>query len=171
VIGRPAAGYEIAGTATEPPEVRIAGPRSRVREIESAFTEPVSVEGRTASVSELVGVGLEDPLLRLEGGSRVRVTAEIREPRETRSFDGLGVEARGQKLRTTPGRVRVTVTGPASQVRALAASDLRAYVTIPSGAAPARLPVAVEIASGRPGVSLVETEPREVAVRPSGPGS
>jgi len=56
-------------------------------------------------------------------------------------------------------------------VRALAASDVRAFVTVPSGGrAPARLPVAVEIAPGHPGVSVVETRPAEVAVRAAGPG-
>ena len=81
VTGRPAPGFEIAGVASDPPEVRVAGPRSRVREIESAFTEPVSVEGAAASASAAVGVGLEDPLLRLEGGSRVRVRVSIGEAR------------------------------------------------------------------------------------------
>ena len=79
VTGRPAAGYEIAAVASDPPEVRVAGPRSRVRQIESAFTEPVSVEGASASTAEAVGVGLEDPLLRLEGGSRVRVKVSVGE--------------------------------------------------------------------------------------------
>jgi YbbR domain-containing protein len=172
VIGRPATGFEIAGVTSDPAEVKVAGPRSRVREIESAFTEPVSVEGGTATVSESVNVGLEDPLLRIEGGSRVRVTARVREIQETRSFDGLRVEARGREVRATPGRVSVTVAGPASQVRALAAADVRAFVTVPSeGASPARLPVAVEIASGHPGVSVIETRPSEVAIRPSGRGA
>ena len=79
VTGRPAAGFEIAGVTSDPPEVRVAGPRSRVREIESAFTEPVSVEGASASTAEAVGVGLEDPLLRIEGGSRVRVSVSVTE--------------------------------------------------------------------------------------------
>ena len=170
VIGRPATGFEIAGVASDPVEVRVAGPRSRVREIESAFTEPVSVEGATATVSEAVGVGLEDPLLRLEGGSRVRVIARVREAQETRAFDGLPLEARGRAARATPGRVRVVVSGPAAQVRALAASDVRAFVTVPSQGIPARLPVAVEIGAGYPAVSVVETRPVEVAIRPSGPG-
>jgi YbbR domain-containing protein len=171
VIGRPAAGFEVAGIASDPSEVRVAGPRSRVREIESAFTEPVSVEAATASVSEAVGVGLEDPLLRLEGGSRVRVTARVRETQDTRVFDGLPVEARGRPARTTPGRVSVTVAGPASQVRALSASDVRAFVTVPSeGASAARLPVAVEIASGYPAVSVSATRPAQVTVRSSGQG-
>ena len=85
VTGRPAPGFEIAGVASDPPEVRVAGPRSRVREIESAFTEPVSVEGASANASEAVGVGLEDPLLRLEGGSRVRVRVSIGEARAQQS--------------------------------------------------------------------------------------
>jgi YbbR domain-containing protein len=171
VIGRPAAGHEIAGVASDPAEVRVAGPRSRVREIESAFTEPVSVEGATAGVSEVVGVGLEDPLLRLEGGSRVRVTAHVRETQETRTFQGLRIEARGRAARLTPARVSVAVAGPASQVRSLRAGDVRAFVTVPSeGASPGRLPVAVEIASGYPGVSVAETSPAEVMVRLAGPG-
>jgi YbbR domain-containing protein len=171
VIGRPQAGFEIAGVASDPAEVRVAGPRSRVREIESAFTEPVSVEGATAPVTESVGVGLEDPLLRLEGGGRVRVSARVQETEETRSFEGLEVEARGGQARTSPSRVSVSVTGPASQVRSLAASDVRAFVTAPSsGRPPARLPVAVEIAPGHPGVSVVQTRPAEVAVRAAGPG-
>ena len=77
VTGRPAAGFEIGAVASEPPEVRVAGPRSRVREIESAFTEPVSIEGARADTSESVAVGLEDPLLRLEGGGRVRVEVSV----------------------------------------------------------------------------------------------
>jgi YbbR domain-containing protein len=170
VIGRPAAGFEIAGVASDPVEVRVVGPRSRVGEIESAFTEPVSVEGATATVSEAVGVGLEDPLLRLEGGSRVRVIARVRETQETRVFDGLPVEARGRAARATPSRVRVVVSGPASQVRALAASDVRVFVTVPSQGSPARLPVTCEIGAGYPAVSVVETRPVEVAIRPSGPG-
>jgi hypothetical protein len=118
-----------------------------------------------------VGVGLEDPLLRLEGGGRVRVTARVRETLETRAFDGLRVEARGRAARTTPGRVRVVVSGPVSQVRALAATDVRVFVTVPSeGKAPARLPVTVELGPGHPAVSVVETRPAEVAIRPSGPG-
>jgi len=95
----------------------------------------------------------------------------VRETQETRAFDGLQVEARGRAARTTPGRVRVVVSGPASQVRALLASDVRVFVTVPSeGTAPARLPVAVEIGPEHPAVSVVETRPTEVAIRPSGPG-
>jgi len=166
VIGRPAAGFEVAEITSDPAEVQVAGPRSRVQEIESAFTEPVSVEGAETTATELVNVGLEDPLLRLEGGSRVRVTAAVREARETRRFEGLSVEARGRSARLSPSRVSVSVAGPASQVRGLGPGDLRPYVALPrEGAVPARLPVTVEIAPGRVGVSVLETRPAEVSIR------
>jgi len=166
VIGRPAPGYEVAEITSSPAEVRIAGPRSRVQEVESAFTEPVSVAGAETTVTETVNVGVEDPLLRLEGGNRVRVGAVVRETRETRVFDGLRVEPRGRAARLSPSRVSVSVAGPSSQVRGLAASDLQAYVAMPQqGPVPGRLPVAVQIAAGRAGVSVVGAQPSEVSVR------
>jgi YbbR domain-containing protein len=166
VIGRPAPGFEVAEVTSEPAEVVVAGPRSRVQEIESAFTEPVSVEGVDRTATEIVNVGLEDPLLRLEGGSGVRVTALVREAQETRTFDGLRVVGHGRPVRLEPSKVSVSVAGPASQVRALAAEDLQPYVALPgAGAVPERLPVAVEISSGHAGISVLETRPAEVTVR------
>ena len=166
VIGRPATGFEVAEVASEPAEVVVAGPRSRVQEIESAFTEPVSVEGVDRTATEIVNVGLEDPLLRLEGGSGVRVTALVREAQETRTFEGLRIVARGRPARLEPSRVTVSVAGPASQVRVLVPEDVQPYVALPGeGAVPGRFPVAVEISSGHAGVSVLEARPAEVSVR------
>jgi hypothetical protein len=137
-----------------------------VHEIESAFTEPVSVEGVDRTAAVLVNVGLEDPLLRLEEGSRVRVTVHVREVQEKRTFEGLRVNPQGRPARLTPSRVAATVAGPASQVRTLEAADLTAYVTLPrEGAVPPRLPVAIDVASGHAGVAVIETRPAQVSVR------
>jgi YbbR domain-containing protein len=167
LIGRPAPGFEVADVTSDPATVTVAGPRSRVQEIESAFTEPVSVDGASQTVEEPVNVGLEDPLLRIEGGSRVRVTAEVREAHETRSFEGLRVVARGRAARLDPSSVTVLVAGPAPQVKALAAADVRPYVEVPPEAKGVlKLPLAVELPAGQPAVSVVEIRPREVSVRP-----
>jgi len=172
VIGRPAPGFEVGEVVSRPAEVHVAGPRSRVQEIESAFTEPVSVAGRDSTAIETVSVGLEDPLLRLEEGSRVEVTATVREAHETRTFERLRVVARGRAARLEPSRVTVSVEGPASQVRELAAGDLQPYVALPAqGALPRRFPVAVEISSGHAGISVLETRPAEVSVHVSRQGS
>ncbi len=172
IVGRPAAGYELAEVTSEPAEVAIAGPSSHVQAVASAFTEPTSVEGVSATVQQSVGVGLGDPLLRLEGGSRVRVTARVREVHETRVFEGLTIATRGGAAQLEPARATVVVSGPASQVRALSASVLRLHVAVTGqDPLPARLPVSVEIGSGHPGVAVVETRPSAVLVRPARPRS
>ena len=51
--------------------------------------------------------------------------------------------------------------------RALDPGDLLPYVALPStGVVLPRLPVSVEIAPGHAGVSVLETQPAEVSVRP-----
>jgi len=166
VMGRPAAGFEVAEVASDPAEVRVAGPRSRVQEIESAFTEPVSVEAADRIVREAVNVGLEDPLLRLEGGSRVTVTAQVREARETRVFEGLRVVARGRPAHLEPAQVAVVVSGPASQLRALEPSAVQPYVEVPADPPAGRLPLGVELAPGHPALAVVETRPAQVTFSP-----
>jgi hypothetical protein len=177
IIGRPAPGHEVAEVASVPAEVRIAGPKSRVQEIESAFTEPISVEGAETSVTDEVSIGLEDPLLRLQTSSRVKVTARIREEHGKRTFEALPVEVRGPAGRASqagpvgqarPAAVRVVVAGPLSALRQLQPSRVHPYVTVVGAlAGAARLPVAVELASGLAGVSVVTIDPAQVAVRPS----
>jgi len=163
-VGRPAPGFEVAEVTSVPAEVRIAGPKSRVQDVESAFTEPLSIEGADATIEESLAVGLEDPLLRLQQVSRVRVTAGIREVHERRTFAGLRVTARGAPAQVRPTTVRVVVSGPVSVLRRLEGGHLVPYVTV-AGTETRRLPVTVEIASGH-GVSVVETQPAEVTVRP-----
>jgi YbbR domain-containing protein len=90
LLGRPAPGHEVAEVTSSPPEVRVAGPKSRVQEAEGAFTEPVSVEAATATVVEDVNLGVDDPLLRIQGSPRVRVTARIAPGRSPEPTGPLG---------------------------------------------------------------------------------
>jgi YbbR domain-containing protein len=166
LIGRPAPGFEVASVSSEPAEVQVAGPRSRVQEVESAFTEAVSVDAVRQVVERVVNVGLEDPLLRLDAGSTVRVTAVVTEARGTRVLENMPVVARGGPARIDPSRVAVVVSGPEAALAALDAGELRAFVSVPpDGPLPARLPLLVELPAGRPGLAVVETRPRDVAVQ------
>ncbi len=168
VVGQPARGFELAEVESDPRQAQIAGPKSRVDAVESAFTEPVQIEAATATVQKWVAVGLADPLLRLEGEGRARVTARIREEQQTRTFRGLEVTTQGGAAQVAPARGELVVAGPVSQMRGLDASAFRLYVVVPAhGPLPGRLPIAVEVASGHPGVAVVETRPAEVAVAPS----
>jgi YbbR domain-containing protein len=128
LLGRPAPGYEVAEVTAEPAEARITGPKSRVQEIESAYTEPVSVEGVEANVVDHVNIGLEDALLRIQGNPRVRVTARIREVEHTRAFPNLPVEVRRGVAGARAPRVTVVLAGPASVLDQLDGAAIRPYV-------------------------------------------
>jgi len=165
LLGRPAPGYEVAEVTSEPAEARLAGPKSRVQEIESAFTEPVSVEGAEANVIDTVTIGVEDPLLRILGSSRTKVTARIREMQDKRTFDDVEVAPRGGAAQVRPGSVRVVVEGPASLVHRLRKEDVHPFVNVAGDAAPRRIKVAVDLA--QEGLNVLSTEPAEVLVRPA----
>jgi hypothetical protein len=164
VQGRPAPGHEVAELTSEPARVRITGPKSRVEDVESAYTEPVSLEGARDTVVDTVNIGLEDPVLRLTGSARVRVTARIREAQAERTLEGLAVEVRGGAAQVRPARVKVKVAGPAPLLHGLDPAGVRPYVTITRDRLD-RVPVAVELAGGLTGVRVVATEPAEVSLR------
>ena len=164
LLGRPAEGFEVAEVTSQPPEVRLEGPTSRVDEMESAYTEPVSVDGATDTVTETVTIGIADPLLRVLVTPRVKVTARIRERHATRTIKGVAVELRGVEHGIRPDRVDVTVSGPESALPGLAASEVRAYVDA-ARASGGRAPVVVEIAPGHAGIEVKGCVPPDVVLR------
>lgn len=167
ILGLPAPGYEVTALTSDPAEVQVRGPKSRVQEIESALTEPVSVDGASATVEGTVGVRPEDPLLRLEGGGQVRVVVVIKERKERKVFDRLPVIVRGRPAEVKPKAVSVEIAGPPRVLRGLSPDDVRPYVNVPPDHDRSQpLPVAVEIASGHTGADVVQTEPAEVEARP-----
>ena len=165
LLGRPAPGYEVGEMTTEPAEVRIAGPKSRVQEVESAYTEPVSVEGAEASVVDHVNIGLEDPLLRIQGNPRVRVTARVREVEHTRTFPGLPVDVRRGSFAARPPRVSVVLAGPASVLDQADSASIHPYADAGQVDETGTAHVAVELAPGLTGVEIREIQPAEVALR------
>ncbi len=166
IVGRPAPGHEVADLTSRPSEVRIAGPRSRVAELESAFTEPVSVEGAMVSVAEDRNLGLDDPLLRILETPRARVTARVREVEEKKAFDDLPVAVRGGAGSVRPGSVRVVLVGPVSALRRVTSADVRPYVDVTTLESAGSVRVAVEILPGQAGVRVEAVEPQEVQARP-----
>lgn len=167
LVGRPAPGHEVAGILSLPAEVRIAGPRSRVGEVESAFTEPVSIDGASVSVTADRNLGLEDPVLRILGTPRVRVTARVVEVEEKRAFDDLPITVRGGVAAVRPGNVRVVLVGPVSALRRIRAGDVRPYIDVTTLESPGSTRVAVEILPGQAGVRVEAVEPQEVQARPT----
>jgi YbbR domain-containing protein len=169
LVGQPARGFEVGEVKAEPPEVRIAGPRSRVQEMESAFTEALSIEGAQSNVSDVVNMGLDDPLLRVLGSPRVRATVRIQEVEGERVLDGLPIEVRGGEGTIRPAAVRVNVGGPASLLASLTPEDVRPWVDLATAPPGGTVPVTVDLAPGHAGLRLKEVSPTSVAVRAARP--
>jgi YbbR domain-containing protein len=165
IAGHAAPGYELDKVDASPPQVNIAGPKSRVLAVESAFTEPVSIEGAARTVSALVNLGLDSPVLRIQGEPQVTVTARIREVLDRRTFT-LPLSVRDGAGQVRPASADVTLAGPASTLQRLTPADVRPYVRA-SGESAGPLPVAVEIAPGFSGVAVDKVVPPQASLRPA----
>ena len=167
LLGRPAPGFEVGTTTATPVEVRVAGPRTRVEDVESAFTEPISIEGARGPLEQDVNIGLEDPVLRIQGNPRVRVSVQVQEVRTQRTLAAVPVEVRGPAGAVSPARVQVMLSGPQAELDKLTSADVRAFVQPDAGQATGPVPVRVEIAPGHPGVAVEKTEPATVGLAPA----
>lgn len=77
IEGRPADGFEVVDVSPEPATVEVIGPESALRRVQEAITEPVSVDGATRPVREIVTIGVADPDLRLRMPSTATVTVSV----------------------------------------------------------------------------------------------
>lgn len=75
--GRPAPGYVLGRVTVDPERVLIAGPESRLTGAINVVTERVQLDGRTGRFVEEVGVGVDNPQLRVHSPRTVRVTVQI----------------------------------------------------------------------------------------------
>jgi YbbR domain-containing protein len=78
IQGQPAAGFEMDTVLVNPSRVRVQGPESRLRNIESISTVPIPIDGKRSSLQEAAGLDLPDPQVRLLDPSKVEVRIDIR---------------------------------------------------------------------------------------------
>lgn len=71
--GNPMPGYRIARQELSPEYLRVIGPRSRVEALESIDTDPIDLNGVIAEMETRVSTFVDDPQLRIDGPSTVRV--------------------------------------------------------------------------------------------------
>ncbi len=172
ITGKPADGLEVAEVLSDPPAVRLAGPRSHLEGVAQAFTEAVSVNDASAAVVKTVNIGISDPLLRILDSPRVKVTARIQEVQQERRFNNLRLELRGGSFSVKPSQVAVTLHGSATALDQVRPTDILAYVEAGQAQPGAHRPIAVQIAPGHTGITVVKVAPAEAqlgALRPARP--
>src|SRR5262247_3460835 len=77
VDGEPADGFVVGTVTAEPSTVEVLGPVSLLSTLTQAITEPVTVTGASAPVTESVNIGVADPAVRLRQPQTARVAVTV----------------------------------------------------------------------------------------------
>jgi YbbR domain-containing protein len=167
IEGRPAPGFVVGGSTTEPQTVEVVGPESAVQRATEALTEPVSVADARDRVKETVTVGTLDRALRLRTPLNALVTVEIVPAPLEETVRDRPVHLRNLSPNLTatalPPAVDVTLRGDREALSRIEADDATAFVDLAGlGAGEYTLPVRAE-SSREAGITRVE--PATIQVR------
>ena len=73
----PQEGYLVVGYTFDPPQVRIRGPASLLKNIDHVTTDPIDISGVVSQASIPARIRLVDPQARLEGSSAVQFVVSL----------------------------------------------------------------------------------------------
>lgn len=147
--GDPAAGFVVGRILAEPSTVMIVGPESHVRDVASATTEAVNIDGKDQRVREVVNIGVTDSQVRLvDMPQTTTVVIDIWPAPIERDLMGVPVRSRnlGPRLgaQIVPEVVRVGVRGQRDALARLRPDNIDAFVDV-DGLGPGRYSLRVQV--------------------------
>jgi YbbR domain-containing protein len=148
--------------------VEIIGPDSAVKRATEVVTEPVSLDGATATVKQSVVLGLLDPALRLKTVRAATVTVQILPAPLERTLRNQAVHLRNLaptlQAEATPAGVDLTLRGNRGALGRVAADDVTAFIDL-AGLGPGQYSLTVHADStGDAGVTRVTPESVQVRI-------
>ena len=169
IDGEPAPGFVVGKTVSEPATVEVVGPESRLRQLQGATTEPVSVAGSRERVRDTVTVGVVDSAVRLVQPQSAMVTVEIQPAPVERELSGVPVRARnlgaGLQVTVQPTLTRVTARGRRDALADLQAIGVEAFVDL-DGLGPGRYNLRVQVEPSQQfGVGAIAPAVVEVVIK------
>jgi YbbR domain-containing protein len=166
IEGDPAPGFVAGDITTEPSAVEVIGPESRVKGLNAATTEPVSVAGHRETVIDTVTVGVSDSAVRLVEPISTRVTVEILPAPVERVVNDVPIRWRnlnaGLTARVMPQTTAVTVRGRRQALDAMRAGTINAFVDL-AGLGPGQYNLRVQF-DPTESFGVASTEPAVVQV-------
>ena len=164
VVGTPAAGFEVAAIAVDPPIASVEGDANDLAGLDRADTLPISVSGASSTVSQVVGLDLPDGVQALGGGS-VEVTITLRPITGTRTFEaGLVLIGARPDLAyaLSTDHVLVTIGGSIADLDRLSGATIALNVDVTGlELGTHSVPVAANLATG---TTLVGASPNPIEV-------
>jgi YbbR domain-containing protein len=151
--GEPAPGYVAGRMSAEPPTVQIVGPESHVKQVASATTEPIELEGKAGRVRDVVTVGVSDSSVRLVQPVSATVIVEITPAPVEREIEGVPIRWRNLAKELAAPRIvpqvgNVTVRAQRSTLAALLPDSIDAFVDL-TGLGPGRYNLRVQVDSSQ----------------------
>jgi YbbR domain-containing protein len=165
--GIPAAGFRVSGQVSSPLTVIVDGPSDALTDVVAVQTQPVDVEGATATVRETVPIVDLPPGVQVISPSDGQVVVQISivqdgVRQELPGQDVVAVNGDGMNVQVEPAQVSVTVYGPSTSLAALRAGDITVQVDV-EGLSPGTYQIAPTIFLPQ-GLTWVSSEPGLVTV-------
>jgi YbbR domain-containing protein len=170
VEGDPAPGYVIGRATATPNNVEVVGPESRLRDLTSATTEPISVAGQRANVTDVVTIGVSDASLRLVEAQSATVVVEVMPAPVERDLPGVPIRWKnlgaGLSARIQPTVLRVSIRGRRPALDAIRPESLDAFVDL-AGLGPGQynLRIQIDTAPNDFGVSSMDPSVVQVTIK------
>ncbi len=174
VIGEPARGFQLSDVKVVPAEIVVSGPESLIRQVSTAATGPIDVEGASATLTRQTFVDLEEPRLRINDTASVTVIAMIEEKRRAVRVSGVPVQVVPPEasFRLFDETIELRGTVPVSYSGNLDADRFGAVVNIeglPVGSEPHQVTPQLSIPQEYADVFRLEgLKPQRVRVRKTG---
>jgi YbbR domain-containing protein len=134
VEGEPAPGFVAGAITSDPATIDVIGPESHLKSLTAATTEPISIAGERASVTDTVTIGVPDSAVRLVEPTSARVIIEITPAPVERVLTDVPIRWRnlneGLTARVTPSTTTVTVRGRRDAIDAMRAETVDAFVDL-----------------------------------------
>jgi len=163
VEGEPASGFVIGTVTADPATVELVGAGSVLESVTEAITEPVSVVGKSAPVTEVVAVGSPEPSVRLLVPQSTKVVVNVTAAPVEWTVQNVALQIRNadRSTQVSPRVVTVVVRGP-QEARGARAEDFDASVDVDALHA-GKFDVPVRVVPP-PKVGVVRVEPSHVSV-------
>ncbi len=166
VVGDLPEGYKLEKTELTPERLEISGPESSLTKIPAVSTEPIDVQGHTASFTTEARPRIEDPLVEYHLDEPLVASVHIGAQKVERTFAGLKVEPVNADsslvASVKPTHVTVTFRGPKAILDHLDRNDLLASLDLSGehASGPRTVEREVQIRNKPEGVELVSEQPR-----------
>ncbi len=169
LVGKLAAGYKVAQTITDPPEITLSGAKKIISELDRLNTKPIHIDGISDSFKKEIAFDLPEGVEILSPKKLATVDVTIEEQVAVKKYSGIFVEGRHTEYpyEIKPATIDITVKGPELALEHLSAENaIQAYLDLTNltpgvhpRSAKINLPIGITLVDADPGVFTVTINP------------